>query len=1182
MKFPAILAAALVVRVAAVAFLSSPLYSDEIDYVALGKSVAAGEGYRADGHPTAYRPPGYPLFLAASFKTFGDSLYPPRAAQVLADLLSCYLVYALGKRLFSERVGIAASAVFALFPAQILYVPHLMTETIFTTLFLLYLFLCTGRTASVKADLLAGIVIGAATLVRPTILLLPAAVFAARIFGGWTRRDNIRSIAITLASALVVLSPWLIRNAVTLGRPTLTTSTGVNFWIGAHSGANGSFSFHADNPLVGVTDECEQSDLGIRLGMAFIRDNPGEYAVILAKKWAHFFSVDYWLLLSRGAPPESSPAAKAGVLFARIPTGELLTVHVPFAAVLLAAMFGLCCARREESWQALFLIAPCAYWIIVHLVFFAVARYRVPIVPLFMIAAAYAADMIQKKSFVGTRMRIAMFFMFALVFAAGWTAERVMIRREVDAAGEDDHAGSYGRRHDLESPRLAERWDEGIPLGNGMLGALVWQKGELLRLSLDRADLWDLRPMKGLDRKEFTYRWICGQVERVDYGIVQRYFDAPYEKEPAPTKIPGAALTFDIRSLGAVRSVRLSPDSAFCEIRWKNGTGLRVFVHAVIPSGWFMWDHLTGDIPISIVPPAYGGGPDTLAHGSVEGDNLVRLGYTPGSIERTDSSITYRQKGWGGFAYEVCVAWRANERGTMEGTWSISSHGDSKSEPASAVCREALVRGPSADFESHAAWWRNFWAKSSVHVPDPVLERQWYMEQYKFGSASRRGAPPISLQAVWTSDNGRIPPWKGDYHHDLNTELSYWPCYSANHLEEGLAYLDALDRNKSAYRAYTRGFFGTGGLAVPGVTTLDGAPMGGWMQYAGSPTISSWLAHHYYLQWRFSMDTVFLRTRGYPWLRETAAFLEELTLKDANGERRLPLSSSPEIRNNDISAWFQRNTNYDIALMRFAFAAASEMAGALGLARDSAHWRSIGLELPPLALSERSELMFAPALPYNESHRHFSNAMAIYPLGLIRWEDGRASQEIIRSTLARFDSVGPALWCGYSYAWLACLKARGKDGAGAARALSIFARAFCSANSFHLNGDQTKSGYSTFTYRPFTLEGNFAFAAGLQEMLLQSYGGRIEVFPAVPEEWHDVAFSTLRAEGAFLVSARKEGGIVREVRVASEKGGEAKLRNPFTSWHAGSAREADVRAAGDTLIIRFAPGGEISLLAGAE
>jgi hypothetical protein len=105
--------------------------------------------------------------------------------------------------------------------------------------------------------------------------------------------------------------------------------------------------------------------------------------------------------------------------------------------------------------------------------------------------------------------------------------------------------------------------------------------------------------------------------------------------------------------------------------------------------------------------------------------------------------------------------------------------------------------------------------------------------------------------------------------------------------------------------------------------------MGGWIQYSGSPTISAWLAHHYYLQWRYSMDTNFLRERAYPWIRETAKFIENITTKDANGYRQLPISSSPEIFNNSLEAWFLKNTNYDLALMKFIFQIANELATVL-------------------------------------------------------------------------------------------------------------------------------------------------------------------------------------------------------------------------------------------------------------
>ncbi|WP_366520902.1 glycoside hydrolase family 95-like protein, partial [Mucilaginibacter sp.] len=476
------------------------------------------------------------------------------------------------------------------------------------------------------------------------------------------------------------------------------------------------------------------------------------------------------------------------------------------------------------------------------------------------------------------------------------------------------------------------------------------------------------------------------------------------------------------------------------------------------------------------------------------------------------------------------------------------------------------------------AWWKGFWSKSAIHVPDALLEKQWYLEQYKFGSTSRPGAPPISLQAIWTADNGHLPPWKGDFHNDLNTQLSYWPAYSANHLDEGMFFLDFQDQNKANYKRYTQLYFKKDGVAVPGVTTLDGTEMGGWIQYSLSPTVSCWLAQHYYLQWRYSMDRDFLRTRAYPWIKDVATFIENITVIDATGHRKLLNSSSPEINDNDITAWFPQNTNYDLSLMKFTFKVAAELAGEQGLKDEQAHWNKILSEYTDYALSPNNEMMFAPTMAYNQSHRHFSNMLAIHPLGLIKWEDGAKAQTIIKNSIRLLDSIGPAWWCGYSYSWLANIKARAKDGEGATDALNIFVKAFCSVNSFHLNGDQTRSGYSNFTYRPFTLEGNFAFAAGLQEMLLQSYAGYIHVFPAIPSKWKNVSFEDLRAEGAFLVSAGKTGDGVDEVKIVSEKGGITKLKLPFNAWTIRQKKGIEVTSADkDFVSLSCKPGGMIVL-----
>ena len=95
------------------------------------------------------------------------------------------------------------------------------------------------------------------------------------------------------------------------------------------------------------------------------------------------------------------------------------------------------------------------------------------------------------------------------------------------------------------------------------------------------------------------------------------------------------------------------------------------------------------------------------------------------------------------------------------------------------------------------------------------------------------------------------------------------------------------------------------------------------------------------------------------------------------------------------------------------------------------------------------------------------------------------------------------MWVGFSFVWMAHLYAVQGNGEGAYEQLRIFWESFCSPNGFHLNGDYKRRGYTTFHYRPFTLEANMYAADGLQEMLLQTRKGRIDLFPAVPESWKE-------------------------------------------------------------------------------
>jgi alpha-L-fucosidase 2 len=674
------------------------------------------------------------------------------------------------------------------------------------------------------------------------------------------------------------------------------------------------------------------------------------------------------------------------------------------------------------------------------------------------------------------------------------------------------------------------------------------------------------------------------QMMKGDIGPVQQLTDLPYEREAAPTKIPAAALEFPLESLGPVHSVRLSIDSAICFIEWENGARCMTFVHATRPVGWFRFENLPLPILPDLLPPHYAAPPGGREsdNPTVDGQDLRRLGYPPPLINRERNSILYRQSGFNGFHYDVTVRWISHER-TLLGVWTVSAH-PSYGKNASHAGKDAaaaLRRGFSSELSSHLRWWRKFWGQSPIAIPDSLLERQWYLDTYKFGAASRRGSPPITLQAIWTADNGKLPPWRGDFHHDLNTQLSYWPCYSGNRLEDGLAFLDWLWKARPAARKYTSKVFGTTGLNFPGVSTLDGEQMGGWVQYSFSPTVSAWLAHHFYLHWRYSMDRDFLRTRAYPWIQETATHLEQLSIRDVNGKRKLPLSSSPEINDNRITAWFVQTTNYDLALIRWVFSAAAELAEELGSMDDASHWRIVLSEWPDLARSAgERKLLVAPGIPLTESHRHFSHLMAIHPLGILDWRNGERDRETITASLADLKRLGTDWWVGYSFAWAGSMYARAHDGDDASDALRTFARCFVLPSSFHANGDQSRSGKSKFTYRPFTLEGNFAFAQGIQEMLLQSQNGRVVVFPALPSGWKDARFSTLRAEGAFLVSATLKGRAVRQIRIKAEKGGTLRLADPFglTPWQAIGIPRERISRRGDLLEIVCTPGEEFDLL----
>ena len=714
-----------------------------------------------------------------------------------------------------------------------------------------------------------------------------------------------------------------------------------------------------------------------------------------------------------------------------------------------------------------------------------------------------------------------------------------------------------GPEHELVYKNPALVWDEALPLGNGLLGALVWGDGSPLKISLDRTDLWDLRPVPEFHSAEYKYSTMQEWVSQGRIEDLRRVYEEPYQR-PGPTKIPAGRIELDLEKAEFIET-RLDLARAVAEVDFSDGISAEVRVHSLQNKGLIIVRGLEepGKLVPRLVVPAFGKGSADGGENpeGVQRQELSSLEYSSPRTFKGNGWTGYHQEGWGGFSFAVVVSWRAVGNNWF-GIWTIatSREGEDPLEIAKSRGREDLFSGFEAStsdrilnsISSHESWWKTFWETTWIRIPNPVLEKQWYLETYKFGAATRADTPPITLQGPWTADNGRIPPWKGDYHHDLNTELSYWPCYSGNRLSGGEGFVEWVWNTREAARDWTKRFFSLPGLAIPMTADLNQEQIGGWHQYTHSATTGAWVAHHFYLQWRYSMDREFLIKRAWPFIRSVAVFLEAVTEKGPDMKRTLRLSSSPEINDNRLDAWFPDITNYDLALIRWTFKTASELALETGNQEAAEHWDKVLKEMPELWKDEATGKLFVTRdYPLPGSHRHLSHLMAIHPLGLVAWENGTADQRVIRASMEDLKEKGTDWWTGYSFSWLGNMAARARDGEAAEKALELFSTAFCLRNSFHANGDQTGKGYSKFTYRPFTLEGNFAAAAGIQEMLIQSYSGTVRLLPAIPAGWADLSFHDLRAEGAFLFSLRREAGSNVQVEILAEKGGTLRLENPF-------------------------------------
>ncbi len=275
---------------------------DAPSYDALAKALAEGRGYvnSHTGEPTAFRPPGYPFFLAAVYRAYPQAdLRLFRVLQAVLSACTILAVYSLARACAERKIALVAAALFAVYPSSIFFSALLITETLAVFLLVLFLLLLTRaireegrrRTAWLAAS---GVLLGLSTLVRPITLLLPLYLIALLLLVRRPLPINGKQAAVALFGFCLVLLPWTVRNYQRFHRlvPVCTVG-GVVIWQGLQPDPRG-YGFtpweQIEQVLPPELDEVEAYHFLVKDTLRFAIRHPARTLWLSVVKVASLFS----------------------------------------------------------------------------------------------------------------------------------------------------------------------------------------------------------------------------------------------------------------------------------------------------------------------------------------------------------------------------------------------------------------------------------------------------------------------------------------------------------------------------------------------------------------------------------------------------------------------------------------------------------------------------------------------------------------------------------------------------------------------------------------------------------------------------------------------------------------------------------------------------------------------------
>ena len=467
------------------------------------------------------------------------------------------------------------------------------------------------------------------------------------------------------------------------------------------------------------------------------------------------------------------------------------------------------------------------------------------------------------------------------------------------------------------------------------------------------------------------------------------------------------------------------------------------------------------------------------------------------------------------------------------------------------------------------AYWREFFERAAISLPDKFLERAYYINQYALDCSSGKGGVmkhhACGLNGLWDIKHPNI--WGSMWYWDVNIQAAFAGVFSSNRLDLGRVFSDGLLSYVELAERFAQNYHGFDGVA------LD-------YPYPFYFCIWPWCAQYLWSQYEYSLDTDYLKNEAYPLFLKLCRFaLAMFKYDEARGEYVVYPDISPE------QGPLAHNTVSTVAsvkhMLRFTLEAA-EILGDTDLLLPDIRRLLEGLPAYPTAVDDYGERWLdSEDAPKDMWIRHPSLLMPVFPTGEISIESDARHRAIAMNTV-RFLETHCEIGV-FQVSWLAAVAARMGEGQTALRLLyEMGLDHLLRSNGLAAEANERFMNSSLIIrqplYYPCMMEFTGEMLAAVNEMLLQSERGLVRLFPAMPNgdpenermwargyaqheypdrfneypAWESARFDRLLARGAFEISAELKDGRIAFVRIKSHKGGSIRITSPYSLAHLGA------------------------------